>query len=74
MGKNKRQTTKRVTKNVASTAQEKLLHVLAAGIVATDELTDEEVALLQEGESGLTDEQRAEILKEVGDDPYLRMP
>ena len=55
-------------------AKEKILHVVASGIVISDELTPEELALLQESEKGLTPEERYAILKEVGDDPDLHIP
>ena len=68
---------KKVTESIrsgVSPAKEKLMHVIASGIVISDELTPEELELLQESEGGLTPEERYAILKEVGDDPYLHMP
>lgn len=53
----------------AKAAREELMNAIAATVVATDPLTEEELRWLKEAEN-LTPEERAEILKEVGDDPW----
>lgn len=69
----KRKQVKEGFQHAAVAAKDKLMHVLASGIVGTDPLTEEEKQLLIDAES-MTAEERAAILKEVGDDPYLHMP
>jgi hypothetical protein len=54
----------------ANAAKDKLVKVLASGIVATDELTEEEAHWLKELEEdkSLTQEQRKQIVREIGEE------
>lgn len=70
----KRKKVKDGFQHAAEAAKDKLMHVIAAGVVEFDPLDDEEKAMLEELLPELTPEERVEILTQVGSDPWGDLP